>query len=585
LIEIHELYHIYTTGDAPSIRALQGIDLRLQPGSFVTLAGANGSGKTTLARHLNALLLPTRGSVLVDGLDTRKPEDHPTIRSHVGMVFQKPEDQIVATTVEDDVAFGPENLGLSTREIRGRVRRALETVGMWELRYRPPHLLSAGQQQRVAIAGALAMQPRHLVLDEATAMLDPRGRREILALLHHLRAEGRTILLVTHRLDEVVQSDRVLVLHEGQLAFDGPPLQLFNTPGRLASMELEPPPMARLSAGLRLHYPNLPAGLPPPGRLAQALAPLLPPQLTPRSHPVRPDPPPGPSLITICDVHHVYLADTPLAAVALGGIDLQVEAGEIVALMGPTGAGKSTLLQHVAGLLQPQAGRVLVAGHDVNHPRTERRLLRQTVGMLFQHPEQQLFETYVGDDVAFGPRRLGLDHQEVRARVRWAMEMAGLPFEDYKDRFTHALSGGEQRKAALAGVLALRPRILLLDEPTAGLAPRARRDLLATLLHLNREEGTTLILATHNMEDVAALANRAVVLQAGKIAFDGPPGELFADPALPVAYGLDVPPVAAFGHHLRTCGVTLPEDVLTVEEALEVLQSNRQEIATRRDDA
>jgi energy-coupling factor transport system ATP-binding protein len=251
----------------------------------------------------------------------------------------------------------------------------------------------------------------------------------------------------------------------------------------------------------------------------------------------------------------------------LDRVSLEVYAGEVVALLGPTGSGKSTLMQLAAGLLRPEAGEVILAGRDVNGADVDRRVLREQVGMLFQRPEEQLFETYVGDDVAFGPRQLGLDHGTVRERVRWAMDTVELPFAAYKDRFTQGLSGGERRKAALAGVLALRPRMLLLDEPTAGLDPRTRRTLLATLQRLTEEEGMTLLIATHNMDDVAALAGRIYVLEDGRVALQGTTREVFACADRLRALGLDLPAAVSIIATLRERGLDVPSDILTLEEA------------------
>jgi energy-coupling factor transport system ATP-binding protein len=256
-------------------------------------------------------------------------------------------------------------------------------------------------------------------------------------------------------------------------------------------------------------------------------------------------------------------------------VDLEVRDGEVVAILGPTGSGKSTLLEHLAGLLRPTEGKVLLSGRDIYDRHTDRRALRQQVGMLFQRPEEQLFEN-VGDDVAFGPRRLGLGPEMVRERVRWAMEAAGLPFAEYKDRFTQGLSGGEQRRVALAGVLALRPRVLLLDEPTAGMDPQACQDLTGLLRRLNREEGRTLVVATHSMDLVAAVADRVVVLNDGRIVGRGTPRQLFADPERLRGWGLEPPAVSQLMHRLRAMGIPAPADVLTVEEAVAVLEDLRE---------
>jgi len=567
LIEIRDLDYTYSGN--PPLKALTGINLTCRPGEFVAIVGANGSGKTTLARLLNALLLPTRGEIFVAGLNTRDRATWPLLRSHVAMVFQQPEDQIISTTVEDDVAFGPENLGLPADEVERRVRRALDWVDMWPLRHRPPHLLSVGQQQRVAIAGALAMQPSCLVLDEPTAMLDPAGRKQVLAILKRLQAEGVTILLITHHMPEAAQAERVIVLASGQIAYDGKPETLFSHPERVARLGLEPPPWADLAARLTRYWPDLPTEWPNLPALVNALVSRIPAagpsvfvDLMPTGN--------GRPVLAAHHLGHTYLAGTPLAVRALDDISLEIHPGESVALVGATGSGKSTLLQHLAGLLVPQTGQVLIAGQDVHAYRTHRISICRQVGILLQRPEEQLFETYVGDDIAFGPRQLGLDRETVRERVRWAMEMVGLPFLSYKDRFTQSLSGGERRKAALAGVLALRPKTLLLDEPTASLDAQARQDILTILRRLNKE-GVTLVIASHNMDDVTALARRVIVLENGRIVLEGPTRRIFSNPGHVQSLGLDVPAAVSIIAALRESGLNVPTDALTLDEVEEAL--------------
>jgi len=240
---------------------LRGVSLAVSPGEHLAIIGPNGSGKSTLARHLNGLLRPTAGTVRVGGMDTRDPAQTRAIRRTVGMVFQHPESQMVATIVEEDVAFGPENLGVPHAELRRRVREALELVGMWEARDRPPHLLSAGQKQRVAIAGVLAMQPACVVLDEATSMLDPLGRIEVGQVVADLRRRGTAIVSVTHLMNEAAIADRVIVLHHGAVRFSGTPREVFAHPDRLREIGLDLPPVAVLAGHLRRRFPQFPPGL------------------------------------------------------------------------------------------------------------------------------------------------------------------------------------------------------------------------------------------------------------------------------------------------------------------------------------
>ncbi len=251
LITVRDLHYDYRSGTRDATPALQGITLDIAPGECLAIIGGNGSGKSTLAKHLNALLLPTAGEVRVDGIDTRDAGGAWLVRQRVGMVFEHPDNQIVATIVEEDVAFGCENLGLPPAEIRDRVDRALRTVGLESVRRHPPHQLSGGQKQRVAIAGVLAMHPRCLVLDEATSMLDPLGQREVMeTALGLCRRDGLALVLITHAMEEAAAADRVIVLAQGRIALAGTPAEVFAKEDELRRLRLEPPELARLGRAL-----------------------------------------------------------------------------------------------------------------------------------------------------------------------------------------------------------------------------------------------------------------------------------------------------------------------------------------------
>ena len=274
-------------------------------------------------------------------------------------------------------------------------------------------------------------------------------------------------------------------------------------------------------------------------------------------------------VLEVEDLHHTYLPGSPFEAVSLRGVNMKVEEGEIVAIIGPTGSGKSTLIQHFNGLIRPQKGRVLVFGHDLSDHSLDIKWLRRQVGMIFQTPEQQLFEQYVGDDVAFGPRNFGLGRPEVRQRVKKAMETVGLGFEEFKDRMTFSLSGGEMRKVAIAGVLALEPRILIFDEPTCGLDPATAAEFLAKIRELRDQEEVTVILVSHDMESVAQLADRIYVIVQGRTVLEGTPRRIFSQSGLLRSYGLDAPQVTQVMHGLRHRGRKVRVDLLSVSEAEE----------------
>lgn len=279
IIELKSITFEYRNGSEGGriIRALDRVDLSIEEGSFTGIIGVNGSGKSTLAKNMNGLMLPTEGEVLVKGMNTRDPETIWRIRQTVGMVFQNPDNQMVSAIVEDDVAFGPENLGVDPEEIRRRVDRALEDVGMYDYRKKAPHMLSGGQKQRIAIAGVVAMLPEVIVFDEPTAMLDPKGRREVLEIIRKLNKEaGKTVVLITHFMDEVAQADRVIVMDDGKIAMDGKPREVFLEVDRLRELGLDVPFATELAHRLRKEGVDIPEDVIFMDELADAIAGGLP---------------------------------------------------------------------------------------------------------------------------------------------------------------------------------------------------------------------------------------------------------------------------------------------------------------------
>lgn len=584
-----EIDHLRYTYDGAAW-ALDDVSLRIADGEFVCLLGGNGSGKSTLAKHLNALLVPDEGRVMVDGLNTADPEFVYDIRSSVGYVFQNPDDQLVATLVEDDVAFGPENLGVAPDDIAVAVRDALREVGLTDFERHETYALSGGQKQRVAIAGVLAMRPRVLVLDEASAMLDPRGRAGLMRVCRELHDAGMTIVMITHYMEEAALADRVVVLDAGKIALEGTPADVLARAAELERLNLEVPPSCRL--GLALQRRGVPIAAYVDERDAvHAIERLVSGEA---AQPARPDAPSqaavaasGEPLISFDHVSFSYETSArersrrrrkkhakkraawgsdPEAVWALHNVDLTVHRGEFLGIAGHTGSGKSTLIQHMNGLVHPTMGRVSVRGSNLadKHASAQAKTL---VGLVFQYPEHQLFANTVYEDVAFGPRNLGLSADEVDERVHEALAFVGLRFDEVAQKSPFALSGGQQRRCAFAGVLAMRPEVLVLDEPAAGLDPAARRDFLGLIARLH-SQGLTVVMVSHSMDDLAELCDRVVVMNEGGVLMDGTPCEVFCRADELRRVGLGLPAAQRMAGALRADGLPLAAGRLYTIESL-----------------
>jgi energy-coupling factor transport system ATP-binding protein len=272
-------------------------------------------------------------------------------------------------------------------------------------------------------------------------------------------------------------------------------------------------------------------------------------------------------IIEVENLSHTYMKGTPMEHHALKGTNMYVEKGECIAIIGHTGSGKSTLIQHFNGLMRPETGRVTIDGEDLSQKKLDLKSLRRKVGLVFQNPEDQIFEKLIGDDIAYGPFKLGLPLKEVRERVKWAMDVVGLDFEEMKDRQTFALSGGQKRKVALAGILALKPKILVLDEPTAGLDPRSRNELLDKIKFLNKEEGLTVVFVSHNMEEVAYLADRVYVMADGTDVLTGNPKTIFSDKEKLQRYQIGTPETVQVLYRLTDLGYSVNTAAFSISEA------------------
>ncbi|WP_238567644.1 energy-coupling factor transporter ATPase [Bifidobacterium stellenboschense] len=512
-MNLAELDHIRFSYDGGATWALDDASLTVHEGDYVALTGANGSGKSTLARLIAGLAAPDTGTVILLGHTVFSPagpdaDAYRAARRGIGAVFQNPEDQLVTTVLEDDVAFGPENLGIPRDGDGGngngigngddngrgddgngrgsdgdgddngnsdgndngrgrggigeRIAESLHAVRLDDMRRANPIRMSGGQQQRAAIAGMLAMRPRLLVLDEPTAMLDPLARREVMDVLDELHAAGTTIVHVTHHPDEIARARRIIRLEHGQVA---------DVSGTLPS----PPP----------------AGAP-----AQRVGVVL--QQTTHS-------PAAGIMLSVSHVSYAYAGgDGPI----LDDVSLAVRRGETVALMGANGSGKSTLLRLICALAKPDSGSITVDGIRVEKAkRRDLAVLRRTVGLVMQHPERQLFADTVRDDVAYGPTNQGLPQAEIDARVDEALRIARM--DGLADRSPFDLSGGQQRLAAIAGVVACRPKLLVMDEPTAGLDADARERVYRLVDDL-KARGVTVLVVTHSHTEARRMADRIV---------------------------------------------------------------------------
>ena len=543
--------------------ALDDVTLEVCRGERVCVLGANGSGKSTLASVICGLLAPDEGDVELAGhaVCTGGVPDlaaYRDARRQLGLVFQNPDDQIVTSVVADDVAFGPENLGVPRAQIAVRVARELRRVAMEKYAHADPSRLSGGQRQRVCIAGALAMEPAVLVLDEPSSLLDVRGRAAIMRVMGRLAAAGATLVHVTHFMDEALAADRVIVMQHGRVALEGTPDEVFATKNAqvIEALGLEMPFEARLAAALRqaeatsdaVAAPGAPSGEKPAASVPAA----------------------EPPAILARDLGFSYGPD----AQALDGVSLEVPVRATTAIVGQTGSGKSTLLRLLCGLEAADAGSLTVCGINAATKRG-RCQVRRAVGYVMQHPERQLFAQTVAEDVAFGPRNQGLSAAEVERRVAHALDLVGLA--DRRDASPFELSGGQQRLAAIAGVLAMEPELLVLDEPTAGLDPRGRARLRALMADL-AAHGVTLLQVTHSMED-AARADHVVVLDQSHVLATGTPAEVFCpanEPQL-TAVGLGLPrPLAYAREH------ALDARPLTLEALVAALRAQDAEEARSR---
>ncbi len=561
------------TNEKKTMQALKGVDISIKKGEFVALLGHNGSGKSTLAKLLNGINMLSGGTLYIKGLDASDENNIWDIRQSVGMVFQNPDNQIIASIVEEDVAFGPENLGIAPADIVKNVDMALKAVRMEKYRLSSPSCLSGGQKQRIAIAGILAMKPECIVLDEATAMLDPLGRQDIMNTVMRLnREDGITVVLITHYMEEAALADRVIVINDGKTADEGKPSEVFAKVEKMRSLRLDVPQITELSYLVNKEIKAFPADIMTIDDFVSAALKIGFKEGFSYKKEKKQGNENTENIIEVKDLTHIYAAGSAFESTALKNVSLEIKKGDFVGLIGHTGSGKSTLIQHFNALEKADEGKVFFKGEDINADKSKLKSIRQKIGLVFQYPEHQIFGTTIFEEVAFGPSNCGLSDDEIKRRVKKALSLVGID-ESMCERSPFDLSGGQKRRIAIAGVLAMEPEVLVLDEPMAGLDPRGRDEILSNIKKMHDELGITIVLVSHSMEAIAEIADSIIVMSEGSVEMYDTCDNVFSQAERLRAIGLDVPCMTQLFSRLRSEGLEVPENIYSVKEGADILVS------------
>lgn len=577
-IKSKDLKYEYTRFDDEAnkkevIKALKGVDITVKKGEFVSILGHNGSGKSTFAKLVNGLNMLTGGILYVKNFDASKEENIWDIRQSVGMVFQNPDNQIIATIVEEDVAFGPENIGMPSEEIVKNVDIALKSVSMEEFRKAAPAYLSGGQKQRVAIAGILAMKPECIILDEPTAMLDPLGRKEVMDTITKLnKEEGITIVLITHYMEEAALADRIIIVNDGKIAAEGTPREIFKNVEEMRKLYLDVPQITELAYLINKKNNKMPNDILSIDEFVDKVQEIGIIKGFSYKKKVNKVDVNNEPILEIKNLTHIYGEETAFEKVALKNVSLTINKGDFIGLIGHTGSGKSTLIQHLNALVKGNEGGVYFKGNDINADKSKLKEIRQKIGLVFQYPEHQIFESTIYDEVAFGPKNCGLSGDELDKRIKEALSFVGMD-ESYYNKSPFDLSGGQKRRVAIASVLAMRPEILILDEPMAGLDPYGRDEILGNIKKMHDDLGITIILVSHSMEDISSIADKIIVMNRGELAMYDTVDNVFKRAGELKQMGLNAPQMTLLFTRLRELGMDVPANIYYVKEGAEILIS------------
>jgi energy-coupling factor transport system ATP-binding protein len=549
-ISIQDLTFTYQGNERSALQNIQG---QIEDGTFVVVMGHGGAGKSTLCCSLNGLVPKFfrgkyQGRVLIKGQEVARHRV-PEMSRLVGLVLQDFEAQLFSTNVELEMAFGPENHCLPRQEIQRRVQRYLSFVRLEKLRNREPASLSGGQKQRLAIGSVLALEPRVLVMDEATTDLDPLGRAEVFSVAKDIREEGRVLVIADHDPETAVAADQVWLMRDGQVVLQGPPSKILLDVHRMQSCGIKTLPMVELFHAMG--WSGNPLTVDTAIELIQKHH--FAERRGSKAKTVSSGQSKGPPILKAEEVRYAY----PTYSVeALRGIDLSLQEGEFVAILGQNGSGKTTLAKHFNGLLKPTSGRMLVQ----NKPTKEysHREIARWVGYVFQNPDHQIFARTVAEEVGFGLKMQNEAPKTIERRVAEALEGAGL--QGYEQKVPFTLTKGERQRVAVASVLAAQPQVIILDEPTTGLDDRHQQDMMRMLKRLN-QQGHTIIIITHSMGVAAEYAHRTIVMKEGGLHLDGPTRAVFAQEARLAEASLHPPPLVRLSNWLGTEALTVQQMV------------------------